>query len=909
MRWLKPLSIAILLSLLLIVALLALLPNLLLTPVEKALPLLMKSSGLSSPQIKVKRLSWRHIQVDSASFNLKNGTHISAQNLAWVFSPFDLMNSNVGRIELQTLSINLPKAKATQQALQGSTQTTSISPKIQAVGKPLLTFNDFESVDYQLPKLKTLLPIKIEQLNINEIQIQHSDIKAQLSFLMKAEQINVEGNINAQDSKALQVKASLENFEHFKAKLFNQAQTYLQLQADIEQTQTSTRISFNQQLNSWPKALPDDFKILPKLIKQQSLKGSIQLSNQGKLPEDASFELQAQLVSKQTHLAPSFKWFGGKTHLNLSKQELASNIKLSLIQTPAKATLYLAESAKFKSLQLESLNTNAPLIQAQCDSNFSQCTLRMNTNLKLSSSNQLNARIDLTPKLVWKKDSPIQITAPLQVKADIKMPDVPVKKSQLTTQVLAQISPDGQWQISIPKGLKQTIHTTALNDWHLERTLTLDWFDKWQATGKIGSSLKTQFKPLTLSIKTNALKHKESNSRIQLRTTKLTCQQQGLSLSLETLQINCGLNSGAYRSNYKQWPIPEFLINSQFIYTHANQKVRSSGKLVGVNDKLKLDYKWFHQVKNEQGDVQFHIDDMPLNFTTLKLEKLSQLSKLNLLNGYLNAQGWLKYHKENKRWQTNPDVMLTINQLAGTYDNSVAFDDWNLNLNIHRPELKDYEIDANLRGKSVDSGVKAEQILASSKLILSSDLKHYNANVHQINAQIFNGRIYTPPFVYSSKKEVNTFSAMAEGLSIKEISKLSKAGDVDATGTLDGEIPVTIINNKPQVSKALLQARPPGGIVKVKPETTAPLKKSHAAVGFAMNALENFHYKTLDVTASYAPDGRVDMGLGFKGSNPDFFDGQSTHMNINFDYNLHDLLESLRITNRLIEGIEEKYAP
>ena len=40
---------------------------------------------------------------------------------------------------------------------------------------------------------------------------------------------------------------------------------------------------------------------------------------------------------------------------------------------------------------------------------------------------------------------------------------------------------------------------------------------------------------------------------------------------------------------------------------------------------------------------------------------------------------------------------------------------------------------------------------------------------------------------------------------------------------------------------------------------------------------------------------------------PDFFDGQKTHLNVNLDYNLLDLLESLRIANDVIEKVEQKY--
>ena len=57
----------------------------------------------------------------------------------------------------------------------------------------------------------------------------------------------------------------------------------------------------------------------------------------------------------------------------------------------------------------------------------------------------------------------------------------------------------------------------------------------------------------------------------------------------------------------------------------------------------------------------------------------------------------------------------------------------------------------------------------------------------------------------------------------------------------------------------------------------------------------------------YQPDGQLNLSLQFEGKNPDFFDGQKTHLNVNLDYNLLDLLESLRIANDVIEKVEQKY--
>ena len=77
----------------------------------------------------------------------------------------------------------------------------------------------------------------------------------------------------------------------------------------------------------------------------------------------------------------------------------------------------------------------------------------------------------------------------------------------------------------------------------------------------------------------------------------------------------------------------------------------------------------------------------------------------------------------------------------------------------------------------------------------------------------------------------------------------------------------------------------------------------------AMTLLQDFQYNELESAIRYQPDGSLNLGLAFAGHNPDFFDGQSTRLNVNLEYNLLDLLHSLRVTDNLVQELEQKYQP
>jgi hypothetical protein len=154
---------------------------------------------------------------------------------------------------------------------------------------------------------------------------------------------------------------------------------------------------------------------------------------------------------------------------------------------------------------------------------------------------------------------------------------------------------------------------------------------------------------------------------------------------------------------------------------------------------------------------------------------------------------------------------------------------------------------------------------------------------------------------------VNAFGIEIEGIEVEQIAALEAGSGITATGKLDGILPIILLPEGPQVPAGSLYARAPGGIVQFRGATADSLKKSDPSVGLAMQVLNDFRYDKLQNNVTYQPNGELKLGLQFQGYNPTFFDGQATHFNLNLDYNLLDLLESLRISNDIVQKLENKY--
>ena len=176
-----------------------------------------------------------------------------------------------------------------------------------------------------------------------------------------------------------------------------------------------------------------------------------------------------------------------------------------------------------------------------------------------------------------------------------------------------------------------------------------------------------------------------------------------------------------------------------------------------------------------------------------------------------------------------------------------------------------------------------------------------------MHTDVLGGRINVPLIRYDTRQEVNAFGIEVEGLQLEQLAALESGSGVTATGRLDGVLPIILLPEGPQIPAGSLYARAPGGVVQFRGATADSLKQSDPSVSLAMQVLNDFRYDKLQTDVTYQPDGELNLGLQFQGYNPTFFDGQATHFNLNLEYNLLDLLESLRVSNDIVQKLENKY--
>jgi len=134
------------------------------------------------------------------------------------------------------------------------------------------------------------------------------------------------------------------------------------------------------------------------------------------------------------------------------------------------------------------------------------------------------------------------------------------------------------------------------------------------------------------------------------------------------------------------------------------------------------------------------------------------------------------------------------------------------------------------------------------------------------------------------------------GIDLGELVALFEVEDLSVTGAFSGRLPLVLRQSDQRVTLndgRLYSIRP--GVIKYGSPGTASIRAGgEQSLTLALEALENFHYDSFDVTVSKGEDGRARLRLAMKGRNPDLLDAQEINLNINLDLNLEELLTALQ---------------
>ncbi len=241
-------------------------------------------------------------------------------------------------------------------------------------------------------------------------------------------------------------------------------------------------------------------------------------------------------------------------------------------------------------------------------------------------------------------------------------------------------------------------------------------------------------------------------------------------------------------------------------------------------------------------------------------------------------------------------VAVTLEDVAGHLD-AVVFRNLNGNLNGAVEGAAVVLGPSPLAVGLVDPGVPIRNLRTS----LSGDANRIQ--VAETTAELLGGRLVVAPFSYGVPEGSASLEVRLTGIDLAAVLAL-EGEEITGAGTLDVTLPMELQDGRFRVRDGRLEARAPGGAIRLDPELAGSINQP--GLDLALAALTDFRYEVLQASVDYSEDGDLLLGVRLEGRNPAIERGRAIHFNLNVSENIPVLLRSLRLQDAFTERIEQK---
>ncbi|MCZ6888434.1 MAG: YdbH domain-containing protein [Gammaproteobacteria bacterium] len=245
------------------------------------------------------------------------------------------------------------------------------------------------------------------------------------------------------------------------------------------------------------------------------------------------------------------------------------------------------------------------------------------------------------------------------------------------------------------------------------------------------------------------------------------------------------------------------------------------------------------------------------------------------------------------------DVRGSLRDGAGHYSDQLTAQDMDMEFQLQISDGNVVMLPGSFRIGALDAGIP----LRALRGLLS--YRNDVVEIANVQANLLGGSARLTPIEYYMADSTADFRVTLDGLDLAQVLAL-EGEDVTGTGILDGRLHVRLDGSAIVVEGGELDARDPGGNIRVAQAAVAANALSELGLGFAVEALADFNYDKLHVGVDYAADGALALAVRLEGRNPAIEGGRPLHYNLNINENLLDLLNSLRLADEVSDRVERR---
>ncbi|MGK0499743.1 MAG: hypothetical protein ACJAYG_001385 [Oceanicoccus sp.] len=250
---------------------------------------------------------------------------------------------------------------------------------------------------------------------------------------------------------------------------------------------------------------------------------------------------------------------------------------------------------------------------------------------------------------------------------------------------------------------------------------------------------------------------------------------------------------------------------------------------------------------------------------------------------------------------------LKINDFSGVYD-EYPFEGIALDAQWSGIEQWQTQRPVEFTMERFNMGFDLLDTRALLSLPKTTDFDNQKITINEFSSGVFGGNVYLPkPYEWDFAARSNRVTLRAKEWRLADMVAMQEGQDIQAQGTLEGALPVTVTAGRIIIADGYLRALPPGGTIRyIANESSRSLAASSPEFGMALDLLSDFQYEVLSSQVELDEAGNLSLGLSLAGKNLELFEGRIVNFNINLEQNLDPLLQSLRLSDRLVEELESR---
>ena len=309
-----------------------------------------------------------------------------------------------------------------------------------------------------------------------------------------------------------------------------------------------------------------------------------------------------------------------------------------------------------------------------------------------------------------------------------------------------------------------------------------------------------------------------------------------------------------------------------------------------------------HDLVNGRGELS--LAAATIDFATLPMYGLflDWPYDWNIEAGKTAADADLRWQETGAGFAMTGTVVVTSDALAGRYSD-IGFVGFSSRLDAElgpdaTVSLKPARFDVAL----VDVGFPVEDISG----IATPDIGDSAVAVSNLSMSLLGGTVTADPFRFDLDADSNQLMLRASGIQLPLMAGLADLEAVTISGSVSGQIPVTIRGNKVIIDGGHLENDPPGGVIRYGGSAAANVVDDGSQLGVVTRTLRNFEFDSLSSAVEYSEDGDLVLKMRLKGINPDVDPTQPVILNLNVENNVPQMLRSLQATRSIEDVLEQR---